>query len=49
MESYHLKQILYIDSSLYICTREKDKEQSYDVLLDLPQDIDINLRKLSFK
>jgi len=37
MDLYHLKQILFIDKDLYVCTREKDKDNAWDVLVDLPQ------------
>lgn len=37
MDLYHLKQILFIDQELYVCTREKDKDSNWDILIDLPQ------------
>lgn len=49
MELQHLKQILFIDRTMYTYSREKDKDQSYDILLDLPANADLNLRKNHFK
>lgn len=49
MELQHLKQILFIDRTMYTYSREKDKDQSYDILLDLPANGDLNLRKNHFK
>ena len=49
MECYHLKQMLFIDKELYVCRREKDKDNSWDILLDLPGNIRIEERKKSFK
>ena len=49
MELYHLKQILFIDKDLYVCKREKDKDNNWDILVDLPENIKIEERKKSFK
>lgn len=49
MELSHLKQILFIDSSLYTCTREKDGEYNIDILVDLPPNPDLIGRKNQFK
>ena len=42
MELQQLKQILFIDKSIYLYSREKDKDQSFDILLDLPSNPDLN-------
>ena len=49
MDLYHLKQILFIDQQLYVCTREKDKDNNWDVLIDLPQMGKLDERKRRFK
>lgn len=52
MDLLHLKQILFIDSALYICNRELVKDYSYDVLLDFPiptESIDIIGRRVEFR
>jgi hypothetical protein len=36
MELHHLRQILFIDPALYTCTREKVRDHSHDILIDLP-------------
>ncbi len=48
MDLLHLKQILFIDSTLYICSRERVRDHSYDVLLDLPS-TDILGRRVEFR
>lgn len=49
VELQHLKQILFITPSLYLCSREKDKDNCPDILLDLPPNPDLLQRKNSFK
>ena len=34
---------------MYICKREKDKDNSWDILIDLPEKVKIEERKKSFK
>lgn len=48
MEIYHLKQMLFIDNSLYICNREVGKDSAYDILIDLPT-TEIAHRKADFR
>lgn len=45
----HLKQIMFIDPTLYVCTQNKDKDSSLDILIDLPMERDMTLRKLEFR
>jgi hypothetical protein len=52
MDLLHLKQILFIDSALYACSRELVKDHSHDVLLDFAsstESIDIVGRRVDFK
>lgn len=49
VELQQLKQILFLDSTLYSFSRDKDKDHSYDILLDLPPSPDLNQRKNQFK
>lgn len=48
MDLRQLKQILFIDSSLYICNWEQVKNNLYDFLLDLTS-TDLTIRKIEFK
>ena len=44
-----IKQILFIDPSLYVCTQEEDKDHNMDILIDLPPKADLMARRLDFK
>lgn len=39
---------MFIDPKLYICTRDKDKDNSFDLLIDLPPN-DLVTRRSDFK
>lgn len=39
---------MFIDPKLYICTRDKDKDNNYDILIDLPPNIPTT-RRSDFK
>jgi len=49
VEVSHLKQILFIDSQLYICNNERSRDLTLDILIDIPSVSDIPSRKASFR
>lgn len=49
IEVAHIRQMLFLDISLYKIVRAKNKESSYDLLIDLPLEADLPRRRDNFK
>lgn len=40
---------MYLDPTLYSCSRERDRDNAIDILIDLPSNPDLDARKTNFR